>query len=241
MLVDLGPGVGGAVPDRWGGVSAAPYAQCNLARHVGDDPTAVERNRRTVAQRLGWPPDRVAWMDQVHGADVAVVEHPRPDAVAGVDALVATTPGLALAVLVADCTPVLLADPQAKLIAVAHAGRRGMQLGVVPATVRRMVALGARPAALRVFLGPAVCGSCYEVPAAMQAEVVEDVPSSAARTRAGTPALDIRAGIRGQLAELGVTAVVTSGICTAEDPAYYSVRRDGVTGRFAGYLWLRPA
>lgn len=240
MPVDLGPDVCAAFSDRRGGVSTAPYDECNLAGHVGDDPAAVAENRRIVAHRLDLPAGRAVWMDQVHGADVAVVTAAHPDPVPGVDALVTTTRGLALAVLVADCTPVLLVDPEAGVLAVAHAGRKGMQLGMVPATVRRMVALGARPAHLRVVLGPAVCGGCYEVPADMQADVVRSVPAAGGRTRSGTPGLDIRAGIRAQLAELGVTSVVTSAVCTAEDPAYYSVRRNGVTGRFAGFGWLRP-
>ncbi|MET7613886.1 laccase domain-containing protein, partial [Streptomyces seoulensis] len=120
--------------DRWGGVSAAPYAELNLGGAVGDDPGAVRTNRELTAKALGVDPAGVVWMNQVHGAGVAVVDEPwgeRP--VPEVDALVTTRRGLALAVLTADCVPVLLADPVAGVVAAAHAGRPGMLAGVVPA------------------------------------------------------------------------------------------------------------
>ncbi|OSP43081.1 laccase, partial [Streptomyces sp. 13-12-16] len=128
-----------AFTDRWGGVSAAPYEELNLGGAVGDDPGAVRVNRELAAKSLGVDPARVVWMNQVHGADVAVVDEPwgeRP--VPEVDAIVTARRGLALAVLTADCVPVLLADPVAGVVAAAHAGRPGMTAGVVPAAVRAM-------------------------------------------------------------------------------------------------------
>jgi copper oxidase (laccase) domain-containing protein len=134
-----------AFTDRWGGVSAVPYEELNLGGAVGDDPGAVRTNRELAAKSLGLDPAGVVWMNQVHGADVAVVREPWGTAadIPAVDAIVTTRRGLALAVLTADCTPVLLADPVARIAAAAHAGRPGMVAGVVPAAVRAMVELGA--------------------------------------------------------------------------------------------------
>ncbi|POM23986.1 Laccase domain protein YfiH [Actinomadura rubteroloni] len=234
--VRLGAGVGAAFTGRSGGVSSGPYGALNLGGAVGDDPHAVEANRRRAAAVLGTDPARTVWMRQVHGAEVAHVTAPEPDL--AVDAIVTTVPGLALAVLVADCAPVLLADPAAGVVGAAHAGRPGTAAGVVPALVARMVDLGADPARIAASVGPAACGSCYEVPAAMRDEVAAVVPEARATTRQGTPALDIRAGIAGQLARAGVADVRTDPRCTLETPDLFSYRRDGVTGRFAGFVWL---
>ncbi|MFF9842196.1 peptidoglycan editing factor PgeF [Streptomyces sp. NPDC013740] len=228
-----------AFTDRWGGVSAVPYEELNLGGAVGDDPAAVRANRERAAGALGLDPALVVWMNQVHGADVAVVEGPwRQDAVPSVDAIVTDRPGLALAVLTADCVPVLLADPVAGVVAAAHAGRPGMVAGVVPATVSRMAELGARPERIVARTGPAVCGRCYEVPETMRAEVAAVEPAAHAETSWGTPAVDVTAGVLDQLARLGVTDVTASGVCTLESLDHYSYRRDRTTGRLAGYVWL---
>ncbi|MEU6081977.1 peptidoglycan editing factor PgeF [Streptomyces sp. NPDC047108] len=229
-----------AFTDRWGGVSAAPYEQLNLGGAVGDDPGAVRANRELAAKELGLDPVGVIWMNQVHGRDVAVVDGPwRPDEkIPGVDAMVTTRRGLALAVLTADCTPVLLADPVAGVAAAAHAGRPGMVAGVVPATVEAMLALGAEPSRITAVTGPAICGRCYEVPEGMRAEVAEAVPEAWSTTSWGTPAVDVTAGVVAQLARFGVEMCEKSHICTLESPDYFSYRRDRTTGRLAGYVWL---
>jgi YfiH family protein len=180
-------------------------------------------------------------MNQVHGADVAVVDGPWESGTAelpAVDALVTTRRGLALAVLTADCVPVLLADPVAGVAAAAHAGRPGMVAGVVPAAVRAMTALGADPARITARTGPAVCGRCYEVPEAMRAEVAAVEPAAHAETSWGTPALDVAAGVHAQLERLGVHDRVRSPVCTRESQDHFSYRRDRTTGRLAGYVWL---
>jgi len=228
------------VTSRSGGASAGPYASFNLATHVGDDPAAVAANRDRLARAIGLGQERLAWMEQVHGGRVAVVDGPRTDPVPGTDALVTASPGLALAVLVADCVPVLLADPGAGVVAAVHAGRSGAGAGVVPSAVRAMGGLGARPAGTDALLGPAVCGACYEVPAELRDEVEARLPGSATTTRRGTPGLDLRTGLAGQLASLGVLRVVADPRCTAEDPELFSHRRDGVTGRQAGVVWIGP-
>ncbi|MEU6594397.1 peptidoglycan editing factor PgeF [Streptomyces sp. NPDC046881] len=228
-----------AFTDRWGGVSAAPYEELNLGGAVGDAPEAVRGNRELAAKSLGLDPERVVWMNQVHGADVAVVDEPwgeRP--VPEVDAIVTARRGLALAVLTADCVPVLLADPVAGVAAAAHAGRPGMVKGVVPAAVRAMVSLGAAPERIVARTGPAVCGRCYEVPEAMRAEVAAVEPAAHAETSWGTPALDVSAGVHAQLDRLGVCDRAQAPVCTLESDDHFSYRRDRLTGRLASYVWL---
>lgn len=226
---------------RAGGVSAAPYASFNLGDHVGDDPAAVTANRARLASAVGLAPGRLVWLRMVHGARVATVREPVPEAIEGTDAAVTDHVGLGLVVHVADCVPVLLADPVAGVVGVAHAGRAGSVAGVVPATVSAMAALGARAERVEALLGPAICGACYEVPEALRAEAERGLPGSSARTRRGTPGIDLRAGLRRQLDDLGVASVATDPACTHEDQRFYSYRRDGVTGRFAGVVFLEEA
>ncbi|MEU0006315.1 peptidoglycan editing factor PgeF [Streptomyces sp. NPDC006314] len=228
-----------AFTDRWGGVSAAPYEELNLGGAVGDAPEAVRGNRELAAKSLGLDAGRVVWMNQVHGADVAVVDEPwgeRP--VPEVDAIVTARRGLALAVLTADCVPVLLADPVAGVAAAAHAGRPGMVKGIVPAAVRAMVELGAEPERIVARTGPAVCGRCYEVPEQMRAEVAAVEPAAHAETGWGTPAVDVSAGVHAQLDRLGVCDRAQSPVCTLESDDHFSYRRDRTTGRLASYVWL---
>ncbi|MEV6809662.1 peptidoglycan editing factor PgeF [Streptomyces sp. NPDC051132] len=240
-----------AFTDRWGGVSAAPYEELNLGGAVGDTPGSVTVNRELAAKSLGLDPGLVVWMNQVHGAGVTRVNGPwgtdipsfggnreEGGAVPETDALVTARRGLALAVLTADCVPVLLADPVAGIVAAAHAGRPGMVKGVVPAAVRAMTELGAEPGRIVARTGPAVCGRCYEVPEAMRAEVTAVEPAAYAETSWGTPAVDVCAGVHAQLDRLGVRDRARSPVCTRESQDHFSYRRDRVTGRLAGYVWL---
>ncbi|MFI5791901.1 peptidoglycan editing factor PgeF [Streptomyces sp. NPDC051677] len=228
-----------AFTDRWGGVSAAPYAELNLGGAVGDDAEAVRANRELAAKTLGLDPGLVVWMNQVHGSEVAEVDGPwNVQNVPQVDAVVTAGRGIALAVLTADCVPVLLADPVAKVACAAHAGRPGMVAGIVPEAVRAMVRLGADPARIVARTGPAVCGRCYEVPEAMRAEVAAVEPSAHAETSWGTPAVDVTAGVHAQLDRLGVHDRERSPVCTRESDDHFSYRRDRTTGRLAGYVWL---
>ena len=150
------------------------------------------------------------------------------------------TPGVAVAVLVADCVPVLLSDAVAGVVAAVHAGRVGAAAGVVPRALEAIRSTGGDPARSDALLGPAVCGACYEVPPDLQAAVESRLPGSAVRTRAGTTGLDLRAGLARQLAGLGLDRIVTDPRCTAEDAELYSHRRDGVTGRQAAVAWIEP-
>lgn len=226
------------VTTRAGGASAPPYDTFNLGAGVGDDPVAVAANRRRLAEHIGLPVDRLVWMTQVHGRTVSVVAGPVSEPVPDADGLVTAEPGLALAVVVADCVPVLLADPVAGVVAAVHAGRVGAQRGVLPAALTAMTTLGAVLGRVEALLGPAACGDCYEVPAPMRAEVAAALPGSACRTRAGTPGLDLRAGLRHQLDAAGVTGIAADQRCTVEDDQLFSHRRDRRTGRFAAVIWL---
>jgi len=227
------------VTTRQGGVSVPPYASFNLGSHVGDRPEAVAANRERLAAGVGLPTDRLVWMEQVHGRTVTTVDSaPRFGPVPATDALVTAQPGLAVVVLVADCVPVLLADPVVGVVAAVHAGRLGARVGVLPAVLAAMARLGARTGQMEVLLGPSACGQCYEVPAEMQADVAAQLPGSACRTRRGTAGLDLRAGLWQQLADAGVARIGVDPRCTVEDPALYSYRRDGTTGRLAALTWF---
>ncbi len=218
------------------GTSVPPYEWFNLGAGSGDDPAAVAANRAALAAHLELAPDHLVWMSQVHGAVVAEVTGPSADPIPGTDAMVTKAPGIALAVLVADCVPVLAADARAGVHGVAHAGRVGAAAGVVPAMLDRMVLLGAQMSDIAVLLGPAICGQCYEVPPAMRDDVEAALPGSACITERGTPGLDLRAGIRRQLSAAGIGSVESDERCTREDPQLFSHRRSAPTGRFAGVV-----
>ncbi len=224
---------------RAGGVSAPPFDTFNLGDHVGDDPTAVAANRARLAQALGLGADAVVWMNQVHGDHVVVVDGPAGQPVDNTDALVTATAGLALAVVTADCVPVLLGDARAGVVGAVHAGRVGAQNGVVVRAVEAMLGLGARVDDISVLLGPAVSGPNYEVPEQMAADVEAALPGSRATSSRGTPALDLRAGIARQLTALGITAVDVDPRCTVADPNLFSHRRDAPTGRLASLVWMQ--
>ncbi|XVS63034.1 peptidoglycan editing factor PgeF [Actinosynnema sp. CA-299493] len=223
---------------REGGVSKPPYDSFNLGDHVGDDPADVGANRKRLAEGIGLSPDRLVWMEQVHGRTVGVVDGPVSEPLEATDAVVTTRERLGLVVLTADCVPVLLGDPGAGVVAAVHAGRVGARVGVIPATLDRMVELGARKDGIEVLLGPAVCGQCYEVPAAMRDDVEKHLPGSAAKTRSGKPSLDLRAGIWQQLADAGVGRIGVDPRCTVEEKSLFSHRRDPGTGRLAGVVWM---
>ena len=188
---------------RAGGVSAAPYDSFNLGAHVGDDAADVAANRARLAEVLGLPVERFVWMEQLHTNTVTLVDGPSATPVEATDALVTRQKDLALCVLVADCTPVLLSDHTAGVIGAAHAGRMGARNGIVKNTVEAMVELGAEPSRIQVLLGPAAAGESYEVPEGMALDVEKHLPGSRTRTKKGTPGVDVRAGLVRQLLSLG--------------------------------------
>jgi YfiH family protein len=223
---------------RAGGVSGPPFDTFNLGDHVGDDPAAVAANRERLAAAVGLGDDGIVWMNQVHGDRVVVVDGPSAEAIDATDALVTTTPRLALAVVTADCVPVLLGDARAGVVAAVHAGRVGAQKGVVVRAVETMLDAGAHAEDISVLLGPSVSGRNYEVPEAMAAEVEATLPGSRTTTGANTPGLDLRAGIARQLRGLGVMSIDVDPRCTVDDRKLYSHRRDAPTGRLASLVWM---
>lgn len=243
-------GVGVAFTDREGGCSAAPLGPLNLGRTDVDELDALRANLAAVRAALGV--SQVVAVHQVHGVAVLDVDDALlagwgPDSWLGAavpgapplpvaDALVTARRGVALAVRVADCLPVLLADAAAGVAAAAHAGRVGLAAGVLPATLARMTALGAEK--ITAWIGPHVCAGCYEVPSAMRDEVSASLPAAWATTSWGTPALDLAGAAAAQLAEAGC-AVIRKDPCTRETPSLHSHRRDGDrAGRQAGVVWL---
>jgi YfiH family protein len=222
---------------RAGGVSVSPYDTFNLGDHVGDDPVAVAANRKRLATATGLGEDGVVWMNQIHGDNVVVVDGPR-STVDKTDGLVTTKPRLALAVVSADCVPVLMADARAGVIAAVHAGRVGAQNGIVARALEAMVRQGAHVADVSVLLGPAVSGRNYEVPEVVAAEVEAALPGSRTTTARGTAGLDLRAGIARQLRELDVVRVDVDPRCTVDDRNLFSHRRGAPTGRLASLVWM---
>lgn len=179
---------------------------------------------------------------QVHSARVLEVD-PSTDARelarTEADALVSAAPGVGLAVRAADCLPVLFADPERGLIGAAHAGRVGLGAGVLAATVSALAGLGA--SRLVAWIGPHICGACYEVPETLRAEFSASMPHAAAQTSWGTPSLDLGAAAEAQLISLGVQ-VTRVDPCTRTSPRLHSYRRDGAAaGRQAAVVWRSAA
>lgn len=215
--------------NRIGGISSPPYESDNLALHVGDSNISVSKNRRLLESLAG----PTQYMNQTHGENVALVDGPtghEPNS----DALVSAETGIALAVLVADCIPLLLWDEVEHVIAVAHVGRKGLLNGVAMKTINVMNTLGAER--IHAMLGPSICGNCYEVGRDIYDEVGTAFPRARSLAAAGTPALDLPAALSFELSREGIR-VSRSPICTLENSNYFSYRRDGKTGRQAGLIW----
>jgi len=221
------------VTTRAGGVSSAPYDSFNLAAHVEDDPVAVAKNRQRLLSQLGCRP---AWLQQVHGIDVAQAD---PEGVEQADASWTATPGVACAVMTADCLPVLFCDSAGTRVAAAHAGWRGLAGGVLEATLD---ALAIEPEDTLVWLGPAIGPQAFEVgPEVREAFVSLHAQAAGAfmpSQKAGRFMADIYQLARIRLAARGVNAVYGGGFCTVNDERFYSYRRAAQTGRFASLIWL---
>ncbi|MDN6592187.1 polyphenol oxidase family protein [Acidipropionibacterium jensenii] len=255
MRIDPGAnhGVGVAFTDRWGGESEGSLSELNLGRVDVDEPDRLVAN--VAALRAATGVDGIALVHQVHGNRVLSIDqetvrrhHGYPDRTVldeapdaadpmpAADAMVTRVRGLALAIRVADCLPVMLADPQAGVIGAAHAGRNGLLCGVLEAVVAQMRRQGARE--ILAWIGPHICGSCYEVPRQMAEEVWASHPATRAITSWGTPSLDLGAEALAQLEGLGVAAVGLDP-CTRESPELFSHRRDPGSGRLAGLVWIK--
>ena len=214
--------------NRTGGTSSGAFASLNLGTHVSDDLTAVLANRAVIAEEIG----PTQYMSQVHGNRVAIIEAVT-DEDPTADALVSGIPGINLAVQVADCIPLLMHSPEA--IAAVHVGRKGLVNGVALAAIEVMRQMGATN--ISAVIGPAICGSCYEVSPEVHDEVIALHPHAHSTTNKGTPALDLITALTVVLEGQGV-GVINETRCTAENSDLFSYRRDGVTGRQAGIISL---
>jgi YfiH family protein len=231
--------VGTFVTTRDGGCSGGPYATLNLGLRTGDDPGAVARNHQRLRAFL---PALPVWLDQVHGAAVAVLDGATPAARPAADAAVTRQPGVVCAVLVADCLPVLFTDRRGTAVGVAHAGWRGLASGVLQATVSALADLGARD--LIAWLGPAIGPSAFEVgPDVRDAFVARDAGAQRCfvPVREGKWLADLCGLARRQLADAGVNDVSGGDLCTWTDATrFFSYRRERVSGRMAALVWLAP-
>ncbi|MCM2307802.1 MAG: peptidoglycan editing factor PgeF [Sulfuritalea sp.] len=228
------PGVRALATTRRGGVSRAPWDSFNLGDHVGDEPQAVAANRALLRREL---PAEPVWLRQVHGTRCvdAATALPRIEA----DASFTRQRGVVCAVLTADCLPVLLCDDQATVVAIAHAGWRGLAAGVIEATVGAMAAPAER---LMAWLGPAIGPQAFEVGGEVREIFVADDPQAAGAfvaTDKGKWLCDIRRLARQRLDALGIRRIASANSCTLGDADnFFSYRRDGVTGRMASLIWL---
>ena len=248
-------GVRAAFTLRLGGVSGPPYDSLNLGGHVGDAPEAVAENRRLVREELALGGEPV-WLQQVHGTRVVEVSGGtgRAAVSATLDEGAATTPGalvadaavtrrvgVACAILVADCIPVLFAAHDGSIVGAAHAGWRGLAGGVLEATVAAMSGLGADPTRLSAWLGPGIGQDSFEVGDEVRAAFVgHDARASEAFLphQRGKWQCDLFALARSRLAAVGLTDITGGEFCTyADKKRFFSYRRDGQCGRMAALIW----
>lgn len=212
-----------------GGISTGAFLSLNLAQHVGDKPELVAHNRTILEREIGLP---TQYMNQVHGDQVLQIQHlleNEPTA----DGLLTTSTEIALAVMVADCIPLLLSNKSS--VAAVHVGRRGLVNNIALVAISKMRAIDS--SSITAVIGPAICGKCYEVSEDIYTEVVDQFPLAQARTQSGALSLDLTKALKSLLIDQGVT-VIEENLCTVEESSLYSYRRDGVTGRQVGVVWL---
>lgn len=215
--------------DRTGGLSTGAFLSRNLATHVGDEHSTVLSNRNQLQSEIGLP---IEYMNQVHGDVVVRID----EGLAGeptADALLTQRTDIALAVMVADCIPLLLAASHT--VAAVHVGRKGLLNEVAVAALQEMRSID--DSQITAIVGPSICGQCYEVSRDVFEEVTNSFPLSASMTRTGGLALDLVRPLIAQLQQQGVH-VIDESRCTVEDGNLFSYRRDGVTGRQVGVVWL---
>ena len=226
------------VTTRLGGVSEGRYASFNLATHCGDAPARVAENRSRLELLSG--ARSICWLDQVHGVAVvdAGLNYSSPPAA---DAALCRSSAHAVAILTADCLPVLICDRAGTLVAAAHCGWRGLAQGVLTNLVAH---LDTRNDTLLAWLGPAIGPTRYEIGNDVRDALLDAVPAVIvdAAVRPGHASgkwwADLYGLARAELAGLGVTSIYGGGLCTYGDTRFYSFRRDGVTGRMATLIWL---
>lgn len=231
-------GVRALITTRAGGASAGPYASLNLGLRTGDDGTTVAANRARLRATL---PQEPKWLRQVHGATVVDADRLTTD-LPEADASIARSPGTVCAVLVADCVPVLITNRAGTVVAIAHAGWRGLAGGVIEHT---LAAMGGQPGELLAYLGPGIGPRAFEVGPDVRDAFLAHDPEAVAAFAPHAPGkwlADLFALARGRLRRAGVRRVFGGGMCTYSEPLrFFSYRRDRITGRMAALIWREPA
>lgn len=225
---------------RLGGISEPPFDRLNLADHVGDQPQAVSQNRQQFAQAIGAPKDWV-WLNQQHTCDVYYASRVLRAEPPVADAVWTDQRGLALAVMTADCLPILLRSRDQNLVAAIHAGWRGLAQGIVENTLAQLPESAAN---LQAWVGPAISQAHFEVGSDVYQAFSDKnleyqrffIPKAEGKYQA-----DLAAMAAYTLQQQGITEVYLSGLCSyAQAERFYSYRRDGQTGRMASVIWLVP-
>lgn len=224
---------------RRGGVSTGVFASLNMSESSGDKLNLVASNRAQAVAEIGFPPGALATLKQTHSNTVVTVKGlPDSSSPAEADAIVTNVPGIVLGVLTADCAPILLADPQAGIAGAAHAGWRGAIGGIVQATVRAMIDLGANPARIVAAIGPTISFANYEVGPQFAADLLaqhRDAANRISRPSNGREHFDLPGFVFDQLHDAGVGLVEDLGICTYANPKrYFSHRRATHEGTTTG-------
>mgnify|MGYP003350442707 FL=1 len=221
------------VSNRDGGFSHPPYDSLNQASHVGDAPVAVAANRGVLAATLGVPDDRMVYPGLTHSTDVGVVEGP-VGLFPNVDILITSRRSIGLVTMGADCVPVVLVEPVARIALTAHVGWRGAADGMLDAICNAVDHAGGNVSRAVAVFGPSICGRCYVVDEERRTAVLSTLPESGDVSAHG---VDIAAGLAAALTDKGVS-VSAVGSCTYEDKSWFSHRRDGITGRQAAAVVL---
>lgn len=220
----------GGFTNKFGGVSSGNFGSLNLGDHVGDDPKKVAKNREILASLIGVEVKNLKFMRQIHSNRVEILRN-LDDEIAPCDGIITNLKGVALCVLIADCSPILIIDEVSQAVAAIHAGRAGTIGKICTDAINKMKAqFGCKERNLKVFTGPNIKSGCYEIGEMDLGEFN--------RYKNGKN-FDINAALADEFKELGVKNVNFSPVCTHCDERYFSYRREGVTGRFAGFVMMR--
>ena len=219
---------------RQGGVSKKPFDSLNVADHVKDKEENVFKNREILAENLAMP---LVYIQATHSPNVVNVQSEFPEVHVDTDALVTRETNLGLVIMSADCAPIVLVDPIAHVVGVVHAGWQGMLVGVVANAVEGMFDLGAEPENLKAIIGPTISAQNFLATQERFDEVKDIVPTAAVKLANGQLAVDIRKGVKHQLAQYQIKTTDIN-ICTFDTPELFSFRRDPETGRNATVVWL---
>jgi len=230
------------ITNRHGGVSPKPYDTLNLALHVGDNSLNVLKNRTIVAQKYDYLAENLIYMEQTHSDNIHIVEHSGYNKIENCDALITNQKNIPLMVMVADCIPVMIYDPCHEVVAAVHAGRNGLFKEIAPKTIQKMQEqFGTSPHEVYVALGPSIHPCCYEVGEDLADITQKSFGKKYIQTRGGKQYLDLQQMNFDQLTNTGIPKanIEVSAICTSCNQNYFSYRRDGTTGRFAGIIKLK--